>query len=214
MLGVVRQDRLDRLVPNLVRGSISTTFRGPPQSYLGGTNTALQYITPAAAFKAVDISGNEDLKPEKALASNLGAIFQNENFYASIDWWRFDFDDPFQTESSSQIVSAYDSNGCFDGGAGVGTEFCTAMRTHIYPFGIATGALQRVDTNIINGSNIKTSGIDVFAQYDFDGVWDGVFSLGLEGTYVLEYKSKDFEEINGQIMAPGGDFAVKITSIK
>ena len=190
-----------------LRGSASTTFRGPPQSYLGGTGTALQFITPASAFKAVDINGNEDLKPESAVATNLGVIYQNENFYGSIDWWRFDFDDPFQTESAGQLVSAYSTNQCQDGGAGAATAYCQAIRTHIYPLGISTAGLQRVDTNIINGTNITTSGIDVFAQYDFDDVFGGVFSLGAEGTYVLEYKSKDFLEINGAKMADGGDFA-------
>ena len=37
-----------------------TTFRGPPQSYLSGRCTALVFIAPTPAFKAVNIVGNPD----------------------------------------------------------------------------------------------------------------------------------------------------------
>jgi iron complex outermembrane receptor protein len=189
-----------------LRGSASTTFRGPPQSFLSGTNTALQFIPAQNAFKAVDIRGNEGLDPETAVATNFGIIVQNENLYASLDWWSFDFQDAFQTESAQQIVGAYEAQECFDGGAGIGTSSCDALRAHIFPFGTALAGLQRIDTNIINGEDIKTSGIDYFVQYDFPDVAGGMLSLGSEGTYVLEYESDDFVDINGSFLAPGGDF--------
>ncbi|MGK0261236.1 MAG: iron complex outermembrane receptor protein, partial [Candidatus Azotimanducaceae bacterium] len=157
-----------------LRGSASTTFRGPPQSFLSGTNTALQFIPAQNAFKAVDIRGNEGLDPETAVTTNFGIIVQNENLYASLDWWSFDFQDAFQTESAQQIVGAYEAQACFDGGAGVGTESCSALRSHIFPFGTALAGLQRIDTNIINGEDIQTSGFDYFVQYDFLDVANGV----------------------------------------
>ena len=55
-----------------LRGSVSTTFRGPPQNFLEGRSTSLQFTAPANAFKAVDTSGNPDLEPETALATNFG----------------------------------------------------------------------------------------------------------------------------------------------
>ncbi len=189
-----------------IRGSMSTTFRGPPQSFLSGTNTALQFIAAQNAFKAVDIVGNPQIEPESALTANFGAIYQNEVFYASLDYWSFDFEDAFQTESAQQIVGAYFSQGCEDGGAGVGTASCTALRGHIFPLGTNAAGLQRIETNIINGEDIQTSGLDLFAQYDFLEVAGGTLSLGLEATYVLEYESDDFLDINGALLAPGGDF--------
>lgn len=190
-----------------LRGSAGTTFRGPPQSYLSGTGTALQYIPAQLAFKAVDTMGNPGLKPEKALTTNLGLIYQNEVFYGSIDYWRFDFDDSFQTESAQQIADAYFAEGCAIGGTGDGTERCEALRAHVFPYGTTPGALERIEVNIINGSDIKTSGFDVFAQYDFLDVAGGTLGVGVQGTYVLEYESDDFVDINGLLLAEGGDYA-------
>ncbi len=190
-----------------LRGSASTTFRGPPQSFLSGTNTALEFIAAQNAFKAVDIQGNADLEPESAVTTNFGIIVQNENLYASLDWWRFDFQDAFQRENSGQIVSGYGAQECFDGGDGVGTASCDALRTHIFPLGTSLPGLQRVDTNWINGEDIQTSGVDFFVQYDFLNVANGVLSLGTEGTYLLEYESDDFIDINGTFLSAGGDVA-------
>jgi outer membrane receptor protein involved in Fe transport len=190
-----------------LRGSASTTFRGPPQSFLSGVGTALQFIPAQNAFKAVDTLGNEDLSPEKALTTNLGFIYQNEVFYGSIDFWRFDFEDSFQTESAQQISAAYFGEGCEIGGAGDGTERCEGLRSHVFPYGTDAAGLERIESNIINGSDITTSGLDLFAQYDFHDVGPGTLGLGIQGTYVFEYESDDFLDINGLILAPGGDFA-------
>lgn len=189
-----------------LRGSLGTTFRGPPQSFLSGTNTALQFIPAQNAFKAVDVQGNPNLDPETALTTNLGIIFQNEVFYGSIDYWRFDFEDSFQTESAQQISDAYFADGCEIGGTGDGTQRCEDLRTHVFPYGTNAAGLARIETNIINGTDITTSGVDVFAQYDFLDVAGGTLGLGLQGTYVFEYDSDDFLDINGVELAPGGDF--------
>ena len=185
---------------------MSTTFRGPPQSFLSNRVTSLQFIVPANAFKAVDIIGNPNLKPESALTSNVGAIFEWEGLYASIDYWRFDFTDPFQTESNGQIVGAYAALGCQNGGAGELTPTCQGLRAHVFPTGTTAAALQRVDTNIINGSDILTSGIDYYVQYEFADVFGGVLTLGSTGSYRLEYVSDDFVDIVGVPLAVGGDF--------
>lgn len=189
-----------------LRGSAGTTFRGPPQSILSGTGTALQFIAAQNAFKAVDVNGNPDLDPEKAVTTNLGLIFQNEVFYGSIDYWYFDFSDSFQTESAQQITSAYFAQGCEDPYTNPTSE-CDALRSHVFPTGTSAAGLERIDTNWINGSDIKTSGFDVFAQYDFLDVFGGTLGIGLQGTYVIEYKSDDFLDINGITLAEGGDFA-------
>ena len=138
---------------------------------------------------------------------NLGFIYQNENFYGSIDWWRYDFKDPLQTESAGQIVAAYAAQQCFNGGSGETTSSCQALRSHIFPLGTSIAGLQRTVVNIINGSDIETSGIDATASYDFTEVFGGTLTVGFEGTYTLEYKSDDFLDINGALLAPGGDFA-------
>jgi iron complex outermembrane receptor protein len=187
------------------RGSASTTFRGPQQSYLSGRGTALQFIIPALAFKAVDTLGNPDLQPESAVATNLGVLFETERFYASLDWWRFDFSDPFQTESANQIIGAYETQGCEDGGDGVGSADCAVLRSHVFPTGVSAAGVERIEVNIINGADQKTSGLDLYAEYNFD-VGNGTLAVGAEGTYVFEFKSDDFVDINGLKLADGGEF--------
>ena len=189
-----------------LRGSASTTFRGPPASFLSGTGTSLQFITPALAFKAADTTGNAALEPETAVAVNFGAIFQTDAFYGSLDYWSFDFEKPFQTESADQMVALYGASGCEDGGAGVGSEVCNALRPRLTPTGTSVAGLQRVQRFIINGSDIKTSGIDFVANYSFFDVAGGDLSVGVEGTYTLEFESDPFVNRDGVQLAAGGDF--------
>ena len=198
-----------------IRGSASTTFRGPPGSFLGGVGTSLQYIAPAAAFKAVDTVGNPNLESESATTLNFGIILAKDNFYSSLDYWSFDFEDPFQTESADQLIAAYSANSCANdatgaAGAGVGTAACDDLLARFTPTGTPTGGIQRIRRNIINGADQKTSGLDFTARYSFDDIAGGELTVGAEGTYVLEYTSDDFTSIAGTKLADGGDFVGKL----
>ena len=189
-----------------IRGSASTTFRGPPSSFLSGTSTELAFIAPALAFKALDTTGNPELEAEKATALNVGAIFQSDAFYASVDFWQFDFEDPFQLENGNQIVGAYTEAQCAEGESGIGTTSCDVLRGRITPNGTAIAGIQRIQRFIVNGSDIKTSGLDYEANYTWSEVLGGSVTMGLEGTYQLEYKSDDFVSRDGIFLASGGDF--------
>lgn len=196
-----------------LRGSASTTFRGPPQSLLGGTGTALSYVGPTAAFKAIDTVGNPNLSSESAVSTNFGAIYQTDNFYGSIDWWAFTFKDSFQTEGFNSILNAYTANSCIANGAAVDNAVCNELRTHIFPVAAHTNlaSTERIVVNWINGQEIKTSGVDFSARYDFVDVASGVISLGLDGTYALEYQRDDQLDISGNIvLATGGDLVGKL----
>ena len=189
-----------------IRGSASTTFRGPPSSFLSGTSTELAFIAPALAFKALDTTGNPELEAEKATALNVGAIFQSDAFYASVDFWQFDFEDPFQLENGNQIVGAYTEAQCADGESGIGTIPCDVLRGRITPNGTSIAGIQRIQRFIVNGSDIKTSGLDYAANYTWNEVLGGSVTMGLEGTYQLEYESDDFISRDGIFLANGGDF--------
>jgi len=190
-----------------LRGSATTTFRGPPQSYLAGQVTSLVFIVPTTAFKAVNISGNPDLQSESATTWSTGFIVNAGNFTATVDYWKYDLKDPFQTEDANQIVSAYTAQNCYVGAPGAPTANCAALASHISPLAIPPSQIESVSVNIINGTNITTSGIDASAQYDFDDVMRGTLSFGLQGTYTIDYNSDDFKDINGVTLASGGDFA-------
>ena len=194
-----------------LRGSVSTTFRGPPLSYLSGVNSFLaNFGAPINAYRAVNVIGNPDLEPERATVYNTGVIVEAGGFTGTVDYWNFNFSDPFQTEAYNQVLGAYTANSCFDGGAGVGTPVCDDLRPHVEPFGTAPGLLEAVNVNIINGSKIKTSGVDLAMQYVFDDVLGGQLTIGTEGTYTIKYESDDFEDLGGTVLAPGGDFVGKM----
>jgi outer membrane receptor protein involved in Fe transport len=192
-----------------IRGSASTTFRGPPQSLLAGTSTALSYVAPTGAFKAIDTVGNPLLGSEEAVSTNFGLIYQTDNFYGSIDYWAFSFKDSFQTEGFNSIINAYGDNECL-GADGVPTNsaVCNELRTHIFPVAAHTSlaSTERIVVNWLNGQDIDTSGIDFKAEYRFDGIMDGSVTVGIDGTYGLEYERDAQLDLSGNIqLAAGGD---------
>ena len=201
-----------------LRGSAGTTFRGPPQEFLSNRITSLQFIGPTSAFKAVDIIGNPGLKPEKAFATNFGVVVDTGGFFGSLDYWRFDFSDAFQNESFNQIVSAYIAQKCGNAVVagvtvpGAATSSCDALRSHVFPVFTPNAGISRIDTNVINGSDILTSGVDLYAQYTFDSVFDGELSIGAQGTYTLNYKSDDFVDIGGALLAAGRETAGQLNT--
>ncbi len=198
----------------VLRGSVSTTFRGPPQNFLEGRGTSLDFIPAANAFKAIDTIGNPNLSNEEALATNFGIIYDSGNFFGSLDYWRFDFTNPIQIESHPNIVNAFINNGCEAGGAGVGSDACNTLTDRLtFQAGADQTAanISRVERRFTNGGDITTSGIDWFAQYDMD-TDVGLFSFGTQGTYTHEYDADDFTTTDGLFLAPGGDFAGKLNA--
>ena len=190
-----------------LRGSVSTTFRGPPQNFLQGRGTALSFVAATSAFKAIDTLGNADLKQEEAVASNFGIIFDYPQFFGSIDFWQFDFSDPLQVESFNGIVAAYGSNSCAD--PAVASAACDELRGKIsFQAGAdpVPGNITRISREYTNGGDITTSGIDWFGQYDFDTSF-GELALGTQGTYTLEYDVDDLTTDGGLFLLAGGDFA-------
>ncbi len=185
-----------------LRGSAQTSFRGPTLNQLSGTVTTLQFVAPTSAFKAVDQFGNANLAPESAFSFNLGALFENGGFTASVDYYNFDFSDPIVVEEQASIVGAAIAalgTATTDDDAIIGRISFTDNNND----GInQANEISRISTNVVNGPDIETSGIDIRAE----NVWDignNEFSLGLDMTYVIEYVVGDFD-IDGVAIA-GGD---------
>ncbi|WP_034736347.1 TonB-dependent receptor plug domain-containing protein [Hyphomonas chukchiensis] len=168
-----------------LRGSAQTSFKGPTLNQLGGVGTTLQFISAASAFKAVDTFGNPALKPESAFSFNLGGIYEVNNFFASLDYYNFDFSDPVIVEEQSNIVNA--AVAAINAG-----DFDNPILTRITfndPAAVpAANQISRVRTNITNGPDIQTSGVDLRLQHSWDMSNNAEFSVGADGTYIIEYK--------------------------
>lgn len=182
-----------------LRGSAQTSFKGPTLNQLTGVGTTLQFVAPTSAFKAVDQYGNAALNPESAFSFNLGALYEQGGFNASVDYYNFDFTDPIIVEDQASIVNA----AIAAISAGELDNPILSRITFQDPLNPAAAGIARVRTNVTNGPDIKTSGVDLRAQ----NVWnlsDGMdFTIGGEATYIIEYDVADFA-IEG-VVIPGGD---------
>lgn len=186
-----------------LRGSAQTSFKGPTLNQLDGNTTTLAFVAPASAFKAIDQFGNPNLSPESAFSFNIGALYQQGGFNASIDYYNFDFSDPIIVEDQVEIVNA-----ALAAIAAGDTENAILNRitfTDNNNDGInQANEIARVETNIVNGPDIKTSGIDIRVENIWeDALLGGDFSVGGEVSYILEYDVDDFL-IEGTVI-PGGD---------
>ena len=177
-----------------LRGSAGTTFRGPPQTSLAtGSVTALSFI--GGSFRAIDIFGNPNLEPESAKTYSLGFIVKAGGLKASVDWWKFDFENPIIAEPSASIVSAMFGAGsnanCGNPAyAGLLSRFnlSAACASVANPLTL----INRVRTQVVNGPAVSTSGYDFLVDYDFGEVLGGDLRLGSSITYTSEYKVDAF----------------------
>lgn len=186
--------------PNFaLRGSAQTSFKGPTLNQLGGVGTTLQFVAPTSAFKAVDRFGNPNLNPESAFSYNLGALYQSGGFSASLDYYNFDFSDPIIVEEQSNIVAA-----AIAALATPATDDDAILNRITFDGTPASTSISRIRTNVVNGPDIQTSGIDLRAENVWDGVMGGEFSLGLDATYIIEYKVDPYF-VEG-VAIGGGDY--------
>ena len=189
------------------RGGAGTTFRGPPPQNLSGNLTSLQVI--GSAFRAIDITGNPDLTPESATTYSAGVIVDTGIFKASLDYFRYEFDGPIESEPVSGIVTAlFGANGTQNCGntafAALQKRFTFSGVTPATPDGVCSvGNVQRLRTNVINSANVKTSGVDFQAslQNEFG---DLALTGGVAGTYVIDYKVADVT-VEGVLVQPAFD---------
>ena len=169
-----------------LRGSVQTTFRTPSLDDVNENPlSTLEWINETGAYQTVDRFGSKDLKPEQAFTYNAGFVLvTEEGFDATFDYWSYDFKDVIGAMPHGAITALYadEANNealkqfivCPDG---IGTGTCAASE------------LERVQVDIVNWPGVKTSGIDLHLGGNTDaGV--GKFSLNLDATYTLEYRTK------------------------
>jgi iron complex outermembrane recepter protein len=184
-----------------LRGSLSSSFRAPTLNQLGGEFTALSFVNPALAFKAIDTQGNPGLNPEEAVATNFGVIWQpNDVTMLSLDFWNFSFTDPIVIESFNDVV-----NNCFSTTSDISELACDKI-TFQDPANPTPGTIQRIGVDYQNGPDIDTNGFDYSASYDWITNDYGVFTFGTDGTYINEY------HVDGWIWSAGFDAEGQLNS--
>jgi iron complex outermembrane receptor protein len=176
----------------VIRGSASTTFRGPTLNQLGGRSTTLSFVGPTGSFKAIDTFGNADLEPETATTTNLGVIYDYEPNWAasdsltfSADYWSFDFQNPIIKQSFTDIISqSFGADGYI--GGPYGDQISCGFGADSSCEGKKTSSIERIKVNMINGPDIETDGFDIRFDYDRQ-LGMGDLSLGAQLTLVTSY---------------------------
>ena len=183
-----------------LRGGAGSTFRGPPTQQLQGNLTALQII--GSSFRAVDINGNPNLQPEKANTYSGGAIVQTGGFFASVDYFKYDLNGPIEGEPIQGIVNAlFGASGAANCNQ---AAFAALQRRFTFTgAGCGIGNVQRLRTNFFNSADVSTSGLDVQVSLRGD-VGPGSITVGANGTYVIDYKTKDIT-VEGIVVQPAYD---------
>lgn len=185
--------------PLILRGSIGTSFRGPPAIQVAPSSiTSVQVVTQISAFRAVDTFGNPSLAPEKALTYNAGAIFELGGFRASLDYWGYDFDDPIALEPYQAIIDRI-----FPTGAAA--NCASPLVTRITFNGACAAAnISRIRVGYVNGPKIKTNGFDANVRYALRDVVPGRVTLNVDASYVTRYDVAAFSA-NGVVIQQAYD---------
>jgi iron complex outermembrane receptor protein len=211
----VRWQALDFLA---FRASAGTTFRAPQQRDLtpGNVRNLAQFNLPGVGslYRPVDTANNPNLKPETADTYNVGLIVNRGPFRATVDYFKFKFQDELTTETAAALVStmfpsatpstfrcnvaAFRSRFTFADDGNPATDDCIPAN------------LLGVKANLINGPDVDTSGIDFQATYLWErALMEGDVTFGIDGTYTLEYKRGALITIDGFEISPAIDRAGK-----
>ncbi|WP_448579244.1 TonB-dependent receptor domain-containing protein [Thermaurantiacus sp.] len=199
-----------------LRGSVSTTFRGPPATAVqpGDSVTSLQFI--GGAFRGVDVFDNPNLTPESAFSWSTGVVVDKNGFILTADYWSYKFQDQIIAEgvqglvntvfgvgataaSPANCASPISSRFTFSGGPGGGG--CGNLSPTL-------GQVVRARVNLVNGPELKTTGIDFLMQYSRD-IGDVSAQAGFTGTYIASYDTDDFFS-DGVLIQPGFDAVGKL----
>ena len=191
---VMRWTPVDALT---LRFTGQTTFRAAHPDEMSQTRvTNLQYVNQAGAFKANDISGNANLDPEEATTYNFGFVtdFGTDKWTGTLDFYEFDFKNPIIIENHQQLVDAFASSDAAKKAAVAGSMYGgpTASVYNATTNNFTAASVGRIASNIVNGPETLTNGIDLYVAYETDYA-DGVIKSGLELNYVGKYSVADYK---------------------
>lgn len=176
------------------RTSVGTTFRGPTLNQIVAENSSnsLQYVGVTQAFKRIDTRGNPGLEPETATTVNAGLIFDQEifngNIFLTADYWSYDFQQPLVTEPFGRILAA----AC----PGAVADPCDTSSPYfdriVFAGAAAAANVEIINIDIVNGPDIKTTGIDYSARFDMP-MNGSVASVGADATNIRSYDISAWE---------------------
>jgi iron complex outermembrane receptor protein len=193
-----------------LRGSVSTTFRAPPQTSLI-EDEAIAFSTILGSNRPVGTVGNAALEPEESFQWSVGAIVNVGNFRAMVDFWRFDIDKLLTVEPLAGLVSIVFPNGAAPAANNCATVDPEFLAAHFDFGGAACSStnLIKVRRQQINGAGLRNDGIDFSLDYTFDNLAGGTLTIGSNGTWLQTYKTETLI-VDGVIYERGFDGVGKL----
>ena len=169
-----------------VRASLQTTFRAPSVDDISTERAStLAFIPVTGTYRRVDTFGNPDLLPERARTYNLGLNLTSSRARASIDYWRYDFENLIDVVPFSAVARLYAEGG----------SARDAVRSYVAcPDGLGTGTcdarqIEGISVTTINWPGIETTGLDLHVSSQWPA-GRGVASVQGEGTYTSTFMVK------------------------
>jgi iron complex outermembrane receptor protein len=184
------------------RGSASTTYRAPLPTWASSTYFQRALTNATGTYRANDLSGNSNLKPETADTYSVGFIVQQGPFTATLDYWKYKFKKQITTESTTDLLNVARA-GCASGvDPAIAARFTTDGA--LCSGGVLnTAGILSFRTRYINGGDIMTDGLDAQVNLTFDDViGGGRLSAGVDGSYLLHYRESPYE-IEGHATSTG-----------
>jgi len=189
----------------LIRGSYGTAFRAPtiPEIYGNSNNLFGQnYTNPAggAPLLGFALSGaNLDLEPETATTWSVGVDFDAvENLRLSLTYFDVTYENQVIANLSNLAIlsqeAQYAGTGVILRDAAARARVQELLTSGIVVLGTAIPGGSVANVNIFvdgRGRNLGksvTRGLDFAANYDIDLSSSDTLSLGVSGTYLLDYK--------------------------
>ncbi len=164
-----------------LRASAGSTFRAPsPLIVSPGSSKGVSNI--GGSYRAVVTANNPNLRPETADTYNIGILVDYKGFTASIDYFRFDFQDELGVEDTTALYNSLDCS-----------KPALVARFVFTAAGCGKANVLQLTREWVNGPRTRTTGYDFKAQYDFDNFFGMDFqgskvSVGVDGTLLNAYK--------------------------
>lgn len=178
----------------LIRGVIGKVFRAPDMHRVygdptAGSNTVIDFkgcaaiggqpgdgidriIDPCNELHINQNTGaNSELKAEKGWTANIGAVYGDETFDASIDLWKWKLDDMVNDIDADTVAERFD------------------LYEHLITRD-NNGFIDTIDTVAQNLSYQEVAGIDFSGTYKIDLNDYGQTSFNLQGTYLLQSEGR------------------------
>jgi iron complex outermembrane receptor protein len=195
----------------MLRGSYGSGFRAPTLSDLFLPNTfsfdsfkdplrcPVTELPSDCEFTRTKAGGNQGVQPETSRQLNLGIVFEpTRGFSASVDYYRVKIADLITVVPLDAIQRDFER-----------WAPSHVVRKPSQPeFPGLPGPIDYVDQTLVNAGTLNTSGVDLDARYRIDAEGGGRITIGMNGTYVIDYKSTDFAAASPGRNDPLGNGAI------